>query len=111
MQAALNQCTQAKNTLSVRHGYAPEIIVFGKHARIPGSVLNDESLPAHEMAMSEDTSMSSAEFKAMLSLRESARRAYHAADNNDVLRRALLRRACPARGQFVKRGLGYDLEE
>ena len=102
LQAALNQCTQAKNTLSVRHGYAPEIIVFGKHARIPGSVLNDESLPAHEMAMSEDTSMSSAEFKAMLSLRESARRAYHAADNNDVLRRALLRRACPARGQFVK---------
>ena len=42
LQAALNQCTQAKNTLSVRHGYAPEIIVFGKHAGIPGSVLNDE---------------------------------------------------------------------
>ena len=102
LQAALNQCTQAKNTLSVRHGYAPEIIVFGKHAGIPGSVLNDESLPSHEMAMSDDGSMSSDEFKAMLSLRESARRAYHAADNSDVLRRALLRRTCPARGQFGK---------
>ena len=35
-----------------------------------------------------------------LGLREAARRAYHAADNNDVLRRAMLRRSCPSRGSF-----------
>eukprot|EP00435_Cladocopium_sp_Y103_P022606 s1610_g5.t1 len=102
LQQALNQCTHAKNSLSVRHGYAPEIIVFGKHSRIPGSVLSDESLPAHELASAEDQSISSQEFRHMLSVREAARRAYHVADNSEVLRRAALRRSCPSRGRFTK---------
>eukprot|EP00435_Cladocopium_sp_Y103_P054094 s2900_g17.t1 len=84
LQLSLNQRTHAKNSLSIRHGYAPEIIVFGKHSRIPGSVLSDESRPAHEMAISETPSITQADFKIMLSRRESARRAYHAADNHDV---------------------------
>jgi len=29
LQMALNQCTHAKNSLSVRRGYSPEVIVFG----------------------------------------------------------------------------------
>ena len=101
LQRALNQCTHAKNSLSVRHGYAPEI--FGKHSRIPGSILSDESIPSHEMASaSDDDNVQISEFRHMLALRESARRACHAADNNEVLRRAMLRRSCPSRGQFVK---------
>jgi len=59
LQMALIQCTHAKNALSIRHGYAPEVIVFGKHSRIPGSILSDESIPAHELASSENHSLSS----------------------------------------------------
>ena len=102
LQVALNQATHAKNSLSIRHGYAPEIIVFGKHTRLPGSVLSDESLPAHESLMEEGEPISSQEFRQLLNIRESARRAYHTADNSDVLRRAALRKACPSRGQFGK---------
>jgi len=36
----------------------------------------------------------------MLQLRGSARRAFHQVNNSDVLRRALLRRACPNRGNY-----------
>ena len=102
LQMALNQATHAKNALSIRHGYAPEIIVFGKHSRLPGSVLSDESLPSHESIMEEGDPMSNQEFRQLLHVRESARKAYHIADNSDVLRRAALRRACPSRGHFTK---------
>ena len=102
LQVALNQATHAKNALSIRHGYAPEIIVFGKHSRLPGSVLSDESLPSHESLMEEGDPLSSQEFRQLLNVRESARKAYHIADNSDVLRRAALRRACPSRGHFTK---------
>ena len=100
LQMALNQSTHAKNSLSIRHGYAPEIIVFGKHARLPGSIISDESIPSHEQATQEDAKMEPNGFKAMLQIREAARKAFHAADNSDVLRRAALRRACPNRGTF-----------
>jgi hypothetical protein len=101
LQMALNQSTHAKNSLSIRHGYAPEIIVFGKHTRLPGSILSDESIPSHEQATQEDARMEPNGFKAMLQIREAARKAFHAADNSDVLRRAALRRACPSRGTFM----------
>ena len=101
LQMSLNQATHAKNTLSIRHGYAPEIIVFGKQSRLPGSVLCDESRPAHEHALGEN-SPSSQEFRQMLAVRETARKAYHVADNSDALRRAALRRSCPSRGRFDK---------
>ena len=102
LQVALNQCTQSKNTLSVRHGYAPEIIVFGKHSRLPGSVLSDESIPSHQMALDELDTMPADGFRKMLAVREAARRAFHKVDNCDILRRAALRRACPSRGVFSK---------
>eukprot|EP00435_Cladocopium_sp_Y103_P075519 s304_g59.t1 len=101
LQLALNQCVHAKNSLSIRHGYAPEVIVFGKHTRLPGSVLSDESIPSHAEAV-DDGHLGNAEFRQMLTIREAARRAYHTADNSDILRRALLRRACPSRGIFTR---------
>ena len=102
LQQALNQRTHAKNSLSIRHGYAPEVIVFGKHTRLAGSVLSDDSLPSHEQAMQEEAGLSPLNLRQTLAVREAARRAFHVADNSDVLRRALLRRACPSRGMFTK---------
>ena len=102
LQTSLNQCTHAKNSLSIRKGCAPELIVFGKHSRLPGSVLSDESVPSHLNALSEETEIQPNEFRNMLMLREAARRAYHSADNNDVLRRAGLHRSCPDRGAFCR---------
>ena len=68
LQLALSQSTHAKNSLSIRHGYAPEIIVFGKHSRIPGSILSDESIPSHEMASQEDHHVGVLEFKNLLKI-------------------------------------------
>ena len=102
LQLALSQCTHAKNCLSVHHGYAPEVIVFGRHSRVPGSVVSDESLPSHSQVTQEDDTITPNMFREMLQVRERARRAYHAADNCDALRRAMLRRPCPQRGVFQK---------
>jgi hypothetical protein len=100
LQQALNMSTQAKNALSVRHGYSPEIIVFGKQSRLPGSILSDESIPSHLSATQETGEISQTAFKQHLEMREIARKAYHCADNSDALRRAVLRRSCPDRGKY-----------
>jgi len=102
LQLALNQCTHAKNSMSIRHGYAPEVIVFGKHTRLVGSILSDDSIPAHEVANREDTDATTLEFQQMLKLRETARKAFHSVDNSTALRRAMLSRACPHRGQYMQ---------
>ena len=77
-------------------------MVFGKQSRLPGSVLSDESLPAHTAAIQENSEFTAAEFRDQLKLREVARRAFHTADNSDALRRALLKRSCPSRGVYHK---------
>ena len=102
LQEALNQCTRAKNTISYRHGYTPEMIVFGKHSRLPGSIIGDEAIPSHEHVVNEEENAELAEqcFVRMLKLREAAGRAYHTADNCSALRRAILRRSHPSRGQY-----------
>jgi hypothetical protein len=102
LQLALNQCCQAKNSMIIRHGYSPEIMVFGKQSRLPGSVLSDASLPAHTAAIQENAEYTTEEFRTQLKLREVARKAFHTADNSDALRRAMLRRSCPSRGQYHK---------
>ena len=80
-QMALNHTTHAKNALSIRRGYAPEVIVFGRHSRLPGSVLSDESLPSHEQALQQDGILTNQDFLQLLKIREAARRACHTADN------------------------------
>ena len=100
LQKALIQCTHAKNSLSVRRGYTPELIVFGKQSRLPGSICGDELVPAHSFCELENQSMSSEEFRQSLQLREKARMAFHHADNNMAIRRAILRRSCPDRGSY-----------
>jgi hypothetical protein len=102
LQVALNQCTQAKNSMVVHRGYSPEIMVFGKQSRLPGSVLSDLSIPAHTAALQEEHDMSAESFRQQLKIRELARQAFHMADNSDALRKSFLRRSCPSRGHYQK---------
>ena len=76
--------------------------MFGRQSRLPGSILNDEAIPSHLQAIQESPDVSTTEFRKTLQLRESARRAYHAADNCDALRKAVLRRSCPHRGHYER---------
>ena len=97
MQQALWAVTQAKNSLSVRRGYSPEILVLGKATRLPGSVVSDDTIPAHLLAESEESQ--GVAFRKNLQRRELARKAFHEADNASVLRRAMLRQSRPDRQQ------------
>ena len=54
LQQALIQCTQAKNCLSIRRGYPPEILVFGKSSKLPGSIASSEEMSAHASANREN---------------------------------------------------------
>jgi hypothetical protein len=100
LQMALNQFTQAKNAMVIHRGYSPEIMVFGKQSRLPGSVLSDASIPAHTAALQEEHDLSTESFRQQLKIRELARQAFHMADNSDALRRSFLRRSCPSRGHY-----------
>ena len=98
LQKALWWCTQSKNACSLKRGFAPEVLVLGKQTRLPGSVNSDHLLPAHCLADS-DTSQGIA-FRKQLAMRETARRAFHSADNDAALRKAMLRRSNPHRGSY-----------
>lgn len=98
MQQALIQCTHAKNTLSIRRGFSPEVLVFGKSSKIPGSNVSSDEVSAHESALREDAH--GIMFRRNLALREKARIAYHQADNDMALRRACLRRSRPDRTAY-----------
>ena len=98
LQRALFWCVQAKNANSLRKGYAPEVLVLGKHTRMPGSICSDELLPAHLLAESETSNGVS--FRRQLAFRESARKAFFSADNDQALRKAFLRRSHPLQRQY-----------
>ena len=104
LQRALVQSTHAKNTLSIRKDFSPEVLVFGKSSRIPGSVASSET----------EASMSSADiedahgfcFRRNLGLQEKARVAFHRADNDMALCRACLRRSIGPTGKHTTLGNG-----
>ena len=98
LEKALWWCIQAKNACSLKRGYAPEVLVLGKHTKLPGSVTGDELLPAHLLADS-DTAQG-LRFREQLACREHARKAFIEADNDASLRRAVLRRSCPHRQSY-----------
>lgn len=100
LQKVLWHGTQAKNSCGLRRGFSPEMLVFGKSARLPGSLCGDELLPAHEIAINEHGQ--GVLFREHLAMREAARKAFHSADNDMSLRRALLRRSCPDRGRYQR---------
>ena len=98
LQNALTKSTSAKNACSLRHGFSPEVLVFGKGIKVPGSVTSDDELPAHILANEE--SGHGLRFRTQLAMRESARKAFYSADNSAALRRAALRRDRPDRGNY-----------
>ncbi len=98
LQKALFWCVQAKNANSIRKGYAPEVLVLGKHTRMPGSICSDELLPAHLLADSETAQGIS--FRKQLAFRESARKAFFSADNDIAIRKSFLRRSHPLQKQY-----------
>ena len=98
LQRHLWHIIQAKNSCSLRKGFSPETLVFGKSARLPGSICGDDQIPAHCLADAETGT--GVAFRDQLMLREAARRAFHQADNSSALRRALLRRNRPNRGEY-----------
>ena len=97
-QQAVWWCVQSKNACSLKKGFAPEVLVLGKHTRLPGAVSSDMLLPSHLLADAETAQ--GIQFRKQLAFRESARRAFHSADNDAALRRALLRRSNPHRGNY-----------
>ena len=97
-QQALNQCCAAKNSLSLRKGYSPDILVFGKAIRLPGSITSDEQLPSHLLA--DEETARGVSFREQLAQRESARKAFHESDNDQAMRRAILRRSRPTREMY-----------
>ena len=99
LHQALAQSTHAKNTLSIRKGYSPQILVFGKSSRVPGSVVSCETEASMASADREDAHGIS--FRKSLELREKARVAFHRADNDMALRRACLRRTRPDRDAYL----------
>ena len=77
--ASLDALYYGQDTCSLRPGYAPETLAFGKGLRVPGSLL---------------------QVKIPKAMRETARKAFHAADNDMSLRRAALSRDRPHRGAY-----------
>ena len=95
---ALNLCCSSKNALSLRKGFSPDILVFGKAVRLPGSIVSDEQLPSHLTA--DEDSARGISFRQQLARRETARRAFHECDNDMAMRRSILRRSRPTRESY-----------
>ena len=100
LEIALAVATHTKNQWSRYRGYPPEMLVFGKMARVPGSVVSDTSHSAHMLAVSDQSE--GVRFRSELALRESARKAFCQIDNDQTCRRALNHRSRPNRGHYEK---------
>ena len=98
-EEALYQCCNAKNALSRAKGYTPEILVLGKSSRVPGSIVSEPYGPAQYLLVNPQAE--STEFYQQLKRRETARKAFIETDNDQAVRRAMLRRVRPHRGHHA----------
>ena len=98
LEVAMSLCLQAKNAIGVKGGFTPEMLVLGKQTRVAASIFNDDNPAGHLLA--EDPRAEGVRFRERLAMRETARKAFHSADNDQALRRAMLRRSCPHRGHY-----------
>lgn len=71
---------ERQNSLSIRRGYSPEALVFGKLLKVPGSVSSTEGESSLASADGEDAL--GIAFRRNLALPERARTAFHDADND-----------------------------
>ena len=98
MSMALMHATATKNQWSRFRGYPPEMLVFGKGIRSVGSVVSDDNRASHFAALQQEPE--GQRFRQDLALREQARKAFAQVDNDQALRRALVSRSRPDRGQY-----------
>ena len=104
LEIALSLCLQAKNATGLKGGYTPEMLVLGKQTRVAASIASDDNPTSHLLAA--DPRAEGIRFREHLAMRETARKAFHSADNDQALRRAMLRRSCPHRGIY-RPGAGH----
>lgn len=95
LETALSFATQTKNKWSRNKGYPPEVLVFGKLSKMPGSIMSDSSEASHAIAMQDSTE--GIQFRERLAFRERARKVFCEVDNQQSLRRALNQRSRPQR--------------
>ena len=100
LATALSFATSTKNQWSRYRGFAPEILVFGKHRRIAGSISSDLTMSAHSLALADTPE--GIRFRKELSIREQARQAFVQVDNQQSMRRALVQRTRPRREEYQK---------
>lgn len=100
LAVALSHATSTKNQWSKYKGYPPEMLVFGKGVRVPGSITSDPTVSAHSIALS--NMPEGIRFRQDLATREAARKAFSEVDNDQTLRRALVQRSRPHRGFYDK---------
>ena len=100
MSTALSHVTSTKNQWSRHRGYPPEMLVFGKGVRVPGSITADPTVAAHATALS--PMPDGARFRQELAIREAARKSFAMVDNDQTLRRAIVHRSRPHRGFYEK---------
>eukprot|EP00435_Cladocopium_sp_Y103_P007384 s676_g2.t1 len=100
LSMSLAQATMTKNQWSRHRGFSPEMLVFGKSARVPGSAISDETHAAHQVALQDFPE--GQRFREELASRERARKAFAMVDNDQAMRCAIVSRNRPTRGQYVK---------
>ena len=95
LDIALSFATQTKNRWSRYKGYPPELLVFGKLSKSPGSVTSEDSQASQELALQD--SSEGQQFRERLATRERARRAFCESDKLQALRRAVHQKTRPQR--------------
>ena len=92
LEVAIALTLQNKNAISLKGGFAPEMLVLRKQTQLPGSISSNDESTAHLMAM--DETPEGIRFRERLA----ARKCFIEGDHGDSLRRAVLRRSCPYPG-------------
>lgn len=95
MELTLVEATNAKNTLTRKHGFSPVQHVSGRDIRLPASIGDGEhGLAAHSRAEGEGG------YRHRLTLRMAVCMAWVGLDNSSRLRRSILAKALKHRGPW-----------
>ena len=92
----VDKVTQSKNSMTRKHGYSPYQHVFGCDLRIPQGLLDDVGNTHYQSGILHGVE----EFQRAQEIRQAARRALVALDDQDKVRRAIEHQSRPPRGPF-----------
>ena len=108
LRVVIQEATAAKNSFSRRSGFSPAQWVLGYDSALPGSVLDrPQDLAVHGSLEAGNSENEQSLFAQRMSMRETARKAWHELDNSDRLRRALLSKPKQQRECFLPGELVY----